>query len=129
MSTDMNFDYNYFYQSDEQAFGYFFIGQKKINTETIFCEKIHKWSIDDERHFIPVNPLTLNNILKSGRVEKMFLTVTEPIFICICFYKSTKKQKEFLKMSFENFISFQEIYCKSYDFFPEKTVDWSNNGF
>lgn len=128
MSIDTNIDYPYYHERDEQSFGYFFLGQKKINTETVTCRTMEYWLESSGKSYLPINDNFLNDILKRSSIKKVCLTVTEPICICVQFTDCSNRSSEFYKISFGSFILFQEKFCRSYDL-DEDNYDWNKCGF
>ena len=125
MNTNTNTDYHHYYERDEQYFGYFLIDRKKIHTEIVTCRQMYVWSQKNNKNYQTITGSDLYKILKNRLVNKVFLTVTEPILICVCFSDSYRFE-EFYKISFGGFLFFQEKYCESYE--EDKKI-WIEEGF
>lgn len=127
MNSDMSFET--YYERDEQSFGYFLLGQKVINTETITCLKMDQLAKLDDKVHKYIDSKTLNCVLRNSSVNKIYLTVTEPIFLCVSFTKFSGRSNEFYKISFGNFIYFQQNFCDILEKFSDEKRDWLKNGF
>jgi hypothetical protein len=129
MNIDTSIDYPFYYERDEQSFGYFLLGRKKIDTETVTCRQMGFWAKHFGKNYQTINGSNLYDVLKNGSIYRVCLTVTEPIFICVHFTDNSRRSSEFYKISFGSFIFFQEKYCKSYDNFIEEKTSWKKEGF
>lgn len=127
MNSDTNFDYEIYHQRDEQSFGYFTLGRKIINTEIVSIVDMGHLCQSFDNHKL-IDDTNLNSILRTCSIHKIYLTVTEPIYICIKFTNFSKRDKEFYKISFGNFIHFQQNFCSLEQFVDEKK-DWIKTGF
>lgn len=110
MNTNTNYEDNLTLvenQIEEESLGYLIIDNKKIKVKTKPLHLIYKKS--NESLIKRISAKDLYNAIKFGDVKSIYLTVTDPIIICL--NKSSYHGKKYFKMDFSDYVSFQQHYC------------------
>jgi hypothetical protein len=103
-------------QIEEESLGYLIIENKKIKVKTKPLHLIYKNLI--ESSITRISSKDLYNLIKFGGVKSIYLTVTDPIIICL--KKTSCNSKKYFKIDFADYVSFQQHYCVSDDTWPKE---------